>query len=159
MSAAAPPDALALLVTAVDEMRETTSLIPVAEASRSLNRSRRSNFAMLFARSRSEINAGNAMQYLGDNIERARAHWREALSALADLQRLHGGNDVIAELGAQLPIAGLDSVLPRLELEAIPRPTNKAAIHLAAVVETIHDCEHLAATARTKLNLQRMRAD
>jgi hypothetical protein len=53
----------------------------------------------------------------------------------------------------------VDSVLPRLELEAIPRPTNKAAIHLAAVVETIHDCEHLAATARTKLNLQRMRAD
>jgi hypothetical protein len=159
MSAAASPDALELLVTAVDEMRETTSLIPVAEASRSLNRSRRSNFAMLFARSRSEINAGNAMQYLGDNIERARAHWREALSALADLQRLHNDNEAIAELGARLPAAGVDSVLPRLELEAIPRPTKSAAIHLAAVVETIHDCEHLAATARTKLNLQRMRAD
>ena len=99
------------------------------------------------------------MQYLGDNIGRARAHWREALSALADLQRLHSDNEAIAELGAATAGRRMDSVLPRLELEAIPRPTNKAAIHLAAVVETIHDCEHLAATARTKLNLQRMRAD
>lgn len=158
---AGTPDALTLLVTAIDEMRETTSLLPVTEASRSLNRSRKHNFAMLLARSfrSSEVNAGNSLQYLADNVERAREHWREALSAHDDLQRLHGDNVIVAALVEQLSGAGLESVLPRLDLGAIPRPTNKAAVHLAAVVDTIHNCEHLAATARSKLNLQQTRAD
>jgi hypothetical protein len=160
-SESSAPDALTLLVDVVDEMRETTSLLPVAEASRSLNRSRKHNLGMLFARSfrSSEVNAGNSLQYLAENVERAREHWRAGLSALDDLQRLHGDNPVVADLFSQLPGAGLDSVLPRLDLDAIPRPTNKAAVHLAAVVETIHNCEHLAATARSKVNLQQMRAD
>ena len=157
----AGPDALALLVDVVDEMRETTSLLPVAEASRTLNRSRKHNFGMLFARSFSsaEVNAGNSLQYLAENVDRAREHWQVALSLLGDLQRLHGDNPAVAELSVQLPGAGVDDVLPRLQIEAIPRQAKKAAVHLAAVVATIHNCEHLAATARSKVNLQRMRAE
>jgi hypothetical protein len=155
------PDALALLADVVDEMRETTRLLPVAEASRSSDRSLGRNIGMLFARSFSgaEVNADNAVQYLADNAERAREHWRVALASLDDLQRLHGDNLIVAELATQLPPAGVDDVLPRLEIEAIPRGTKKAAAYLAAVVDTIHDCEHLASTARTKLNLQRMSTD
>ena len=47
----------------------------------------------------------------------------------------------------------------RLRYEAIPRPIAKTAVHLAGVVKTIHNCEHLAVTACSKLNLQRMRTD
>jgi hypothetical protein len=99
------------------------------------------------------------MQYLAENVERAREHWREALSALGDLQRLHGDDAIVAGLVEQLSGAGLESVLPRLDIDAIPRGTNKAAVYLEAVVDTIHNCEHLAGTARSKLNLQRMRTD
>ena len=157
----ASPDSLTLLASAIDEMRETTSLLPVAEASRSLNRSWWRNIGMLLARSGSsaEVNAGNSLQYLADNVDRARAHWRSALTALIELQRLHGDNGVVAELAEQLPMAGLNDVLPRLQHDAIPRPTAKAAAHLAAVVNTIHRCEDFAVSARSKLNVQRMRAD
>jgi hypothetical protein len=153
------PGSLTLLVVAIDEMRETTSLIPVADASRSLNRSWWRNIGMLFARSRAEVNAGNALQYLADNVARARGHWREVLSALGELQRLHGDNEVVADLGAHLSSAGVDGVLQRLELDAIPRGTTKTAVYLAAVVDTIHSCEHLAVSARSKLNVQQMRTD
>jgi hypothetical protein len=124
-----------------------------------MNRSWWRNVVALFARSQAEISAGNSLQYLTDNVERAQQHWCEALSSLDDLRRLHHDNELVAALIQQLPGAGLDDVLPRLQLDAIPRPTAKAAVHLAAVVDTIHSCEHLAATARNKLNLQRMRTD
>ena len=149
MAAAASPDALALLVTAVDEMRETTSLIPVARgvALARIDRGS-SNFGMLFARSfsSSEVNAGQR-----DAVPRRQRratlaqHWREALSvarrSATPAQRQRGRRR--AWQRSCRPPDWTD-VLPRLELEAIPRPTNKAAVHLAAVVETIHDCEHLA---------------
>jgi len=155
------PDALTLVVMAIDEMHQTTALLPVAEASRSLNRSWWRNIGMLFARSVSgaEVGADNSLQYLAENVDRAQQHWREALSSLSELQRLHTDNEVVASLVEQLPNAGLNEVLPQLDVEAIPRGTAKAAVHLAAVVDIIHRCEHLAAGARNKLNLQRMRAD
>ena len=153
------PDAITLLATAIDEMRETTGLLPVTEASRSLNRSWWRNIVMLLARSRAEVGAGNTLQYLADNVDRAQQHWREALLSIGELQRLHSDREVVAALGAQLQDAGLSDVLAQLEIDAIPRPTAKAAVHLAAVVNTIHDCENLAVTARSKLNLQRMRTD
>ena len=116
-------------MNAIDEMRETTSLIPVADASRSLNRSWWRNIGMLFARSRAEISAGNAVQYLGDNVERARGHWREALSSLSELQRLHGDNEVVAELAAQLPKAGVNDVLREVgaRCNPAPRPQSRGA--------------------------------
>jgi hypothetical protein len=106
-----------------------------------------------------EVGADNSLQYLAENVDRARSHWCEALSSLSELQRLHGDNEVVRTLGEQLPNAGLNDVLPQLNLDAIPRSTAKAAVHLAAVVDIVHRCEHLAAGARSKLNLQRMRAD
>ena len=152
-------DAYSLLVSAIDEMHQTTSLLPVTEASRSMQRSWWRNVVMLFARSNAEIQAGNSLQYLVDNLDRAQRHWNESLASLDQLQRLHHDNEVVAALGQQLSAAGLLEVLPLLQADAVPRPVAKAAVHLRGVVDRIHNCEHLAVQARTKLNLQRMRAD
>ena len=157
MSDARPSDAVTLLVDALDEMRETTSLLPVESAGRSLHRSWWRNLFFGFARSKAEVSAGLAVQYLGENIDRARDHWRAALSSLAELQRVHGGNEVVARLSGQLQVAGVNGVLGRLQHDAIPRPIAKTAVHLAAVVATIRECDRVVLDARNKLALQRMR--
>ena len=159
MTDEAPSDALTMLVYAVDEMRETTTLLPVAEVSRGQNRPWWRNLFWGFARSRAEITAGLAVQYLGENIDRARAHWREALTLLADLQRTHATNEVVVTLIDELRGAGLDTVLPRLQHDAIPHPIAKTAVHLTAVVDTIRACQRLSVAARSKLLLQQVRDD
>ena len=159
MTDEAPSDVLTMLVYAVDEMRETTTLLPVAEVSRGQNRPWWRNLFWGFARSRAEITAGLAVQYLGENIDRARAHWREALTLLADLQRTHATNEVVVTLIDELRGAGLDTVLPRLQYDAIPHPIAKTAVHLTAVVDTIRACQRLSVAARSKLLLQQVRDD
>jgi hypothetical protein len=157
MSDSPPADALSLLTYALDEMRETSTLLPVAEASRSSRRPWWRNVFFGFARSNSEVTAGLAVQYLGENIDRARGHWREVLSLMSDLQRDHGDNEVVALLGHQLDDAGINEILPKLRHDAIPHPIAKTAAHLEGVVSTIRDCDRLAQDARNKLTLQRMR--
>jgi hypothetical protein len=157
VSEAAPADALTMLVCALDEMRETTSLLPVTDVSRSFHRPWWRNVFFGFARSHSEVSAGLSVQYLGENIDRARDHWREALASLSDLQRLHGDNEVVARLGQQLQAEGLDGILDRLQHRAIPSPMSKTAIHLESVVADIRNCDRIALDARNKLTLQRMR--
>ena len=154
-----PSDALTMLVYALDEMRETTALLPVAEVSRGQNRPWWRNLFFGFARSRAEVSAGLAVQYLGENIDRARTHWRDALTLLADLQRTHATNEVVVTLIDDLRGAGLDTVLPRLQHDVIPNPIAKTAVHLTAVVETIRNCQRLAVAARSTMLLQRMRDD
>ncbi|HVE18342.1 MAG TPA: hypothetical protein VNB52_04620 [Ilumatobacteraceae bacterium] len=157
MSDSPPADALTVLTYALDEMRETTTLLPVAEASRSSRRPWWRNVFFGFARSNSEVTAGLAVQYLGENIDRARGHWREVLSLMSSLQRDHGDNEVVALLGHQLDAAGINEILPKLRHDAIPRPIARTAAHLEGVVSTIRDCDRLAQDARNKLTLQRMR--
>ncbi|MEO8267537.1 MAG: hypothetical protein ABI706_18705 [Ilumatobacteraceae bacterium] len=157
MTDEAPSDALTMLVYALDEMRETATLLPVAEVSRGQNRPWWRNLFFGFARSRAEVSAGLAVQYLGENVDRARTHWREALTLLADLQQTHATNEVVVTLIDDLRGAGLDTVLPRLQHDAIPHPIAKTAAHLTAVVESIRSCQRLAVAARSKLLLQQMR--
>jgi hypothetical protein len=157
MSDTQPAGALTLLTYALDEMRETTTLLPVAEVSRSFHRPWWRNVFFGFARSNAEVTAGLAVQYLGENIDRARDHWREALTLLSDLQRNHGDNEVVVRLGQQLQAAGIDGVLAKLQHSAIPHPVAKTAAHLEEVVATIRECDQLALDARNKLTLQRMR--
>jgi hypothetical protein len=157
MSDAGPSDPVGMLVYALDEMRETTSLLPVAEVGRSLHRSPVRNLFFGFARSKAEVSAGLAVQYLAENVDRAREHWRDALTLLDDLQIVHRSNEVVAKLGEQLQAAGVSGVLGRLQHDAIPRPIAKTAVHLEAVVATIRDCEHFVLDARNTLTLERMR--
>ena len=157
MSDAPPADALSLLVYALDEMRETIALIPVADLSRSSARPWWRNVFFAFARSRGEVGAGFAVQYLTENLERSRGHWRQALSLLDQLQNEHSANEMVVQLGDALQAAGLDEVLPRLQDDALPHRIDKTGAHLAAVVATIRECDRVALDARNKLTLQRMR--
>jgi hypothetical protein len=157
MSNSPSPDALTLLTYALDEMRETIALIPVAELSRSAARPFWRNVFFAFARSRGEVDAGFAVQYLTENLERSRGHWHEALSLLDELQREHSANETILQLGDALREAGVDEVLPRLQDDALPHTVDKTGAHLAAVVATIHECDRILHAARNKLLLQRIR--
>jgi len=141
----------------LDEMRETTNLLPAAELSRTSQRRGWRKVVYGFARSRAELSAGFAMQYLTENTGRARDHWCEALSVLGEIDAACGGDDVIARMNEDLRAAGLDQVLPRLRPDAIPYATADAAVHLSAVVATIRDCAQVAVTARNRLALQRLR--
>jgi len=142
------------LTEALDEMRETTNLLPAAELSRTSQRRGWRKLVYAFARSRGEISAGFAMQYLTENTGRARDHWRDALAALAEIDR---AGEPLAGLSQDLRAAGVDEVLPRLRPDAIPYATSQAAAHLSAVVATIRDCEELVVAARNRLALQRLR--
>ena len=157
MSDSSQRDAVTLLVYALDEMRETTNLLPEKDLSRATNRPwwRKALFGVI--RTRAEVSAGLAVQYLGENIDRARGHWREALSLIHELQHEHHDNAEVSLLVEDLQIAGLYDVLPQLQHDAIPHPFAKTAAHLSAVVATIRHCDDIALKARSKLLLQRMR--
>jgi hypothetical protein len=145
---------LTWLTEVLDEMRETRSLLPAAELTRTSQRRGWRKVVYAFARSRGEISAGYAMQYLTENTARARDHWREALAALAEIE---GAGEPLAQLSEGLRVTGVDEVLPRLRSDAIPYATAEAATHLSEVVATIRDCEELVVAARNRLVLQRSR--
>ena len=145
---------LTWLTEVLDEMRETRSLLPAAELTRTSQRRGWRKVVYAFARSRGEISAGYAMQYLTENTARARDHWRETLVALAEIER---AGEQLALLSEDLRAAGVDEVLPRLRSDAIPYATAQAATHLSEVVATIRDCEELVVAARNRLVLQRSR--
>jgi hypothetical protein len=151
------PDALTLVVYALDEMRETTSLLPVTDVARSYRRPWWRNIFFAFARSRSELSAGFAVQYLDENLDRARAHWREAVAHIGDLATYHSDNELISPLIAELRDAGFGQVLSQLDDDAIPRPMSETAVHLGRLVDRIRYCERIAQDARKTLTLQRMR--
>jgi len=151
---------LTRLTEVLDEMRETKELLPAAELSRTSQRRGWRKIVYGFARSRREISAGFAMQYLTENTGRARDHWSEALSTLDEVGHAgHAGvhDELITRLVQDLDAAGLCTVLPRLRSDAIPYSTAEAATHLSQVVATIRDCEQLVAAARSRLMLQRLR--
>ena len=145
---------LTWLTEVLDEMRETRNLLPAAELTRTSQRRGWRKVVYAFARSRGEISAGYAMQYLTENTARARDHWRETLVALAEIER---AGEQLALLSEDLRAAGVDEVLPRLRSDAIPYATAQAATHLSEVVATIRDCEELVVAARNRLVLQRSR--
>src|SRR3954447_14097432 len=82
----------------LDEMRETTSLLPAAELSRTWQRRGWRKFAYGFARSRGEISSGFAMQYLTENIGRARDHWGDAVAMLSEIERAGADRELVKRL-------------------------------------------------------------
>jgi hypothetical protein len=151
-----PLDTAMLLTYALDEMRETTNLLRIADLTRSTSRPWWRKVFFAFARSRAEVSAGFAVQYLGENIDRARDHWREALSLLAGLHLApHDSSSVVGELLEQLHGAGVDDVLARLRHDAIPHPFADAAAHLTKVIGTIRDCDRVVLGALSQLMLKR----
>lgn len=151
-----PPILVTELAYVIDEMRETTNLLRVQETLREGHRPWWRNFFFAFFRTGREASADLAIQYLGENIDRARDHWREALRLLSELRASSPSDDFVL-LDRELQNAGLNDVLPRLGHDVIPGPRREAAVHLSAVVDTIRECAQLAVSTRNRLVLQRMR--
>ncbi|HSB84770.1 MAG TPA: hypothetical protein VLD86_00600 [Ilumatobacteraceae bacterium] len=158
MADEAVTDGSMLLVYLLDELRETSGLLRVADLDRQTRRPWWRNLFFGVVRTKSEVTAGFALQYLGENIDRARDHWREAVRHRHELERSSRA-DWVSRLGADLDAAGFDGVLPRLAHSAIPHTTAEAARHLGGVVATIRDCDALVTRARNQLTLQKMRSE
>jgi hypothetical protein len=157
MADASHAQLLTRLAEVLDEMRETTDLLPAAELSRTSQRRGWRKFVYGFARSRGEISAGFAMQYLTENLGRARDHWRDAVSTLSEIERAGVEHQLVIQLIDDLNAAGVDEVLPRLRPDAVPYAASAAATHLSLVVATIRDCEQIVVAARNRLALQGLR--
>ena len=149
-----PPDAVTLLVYALDEMREATGLLRIADLARSSRRPWWRNVFFGVVRTRTEVGAGFAVQYLGENIDRARDHWRAALELFDELQETHQADELVRRLGEDLQGAGLNEILPKLQHRAIPHPIGHAAAHLEGVLEQIRSCDRIVVSARSLLMRQ-----
>jgi hypothetical protein len=141
----------------LDEIRATSALLRVADLARTAPRPWWRNLFFGLVRTPTEVSADLGVQYLGENIDRARDHWREAISLAGELHRTFPTNEMVVALGEALDRAGLNEVIPLLQHDAIPRRVADAAVHLAAVVDKIRECDRLVAEARQRLLLQRAR--
>ena len=137
----------------IDEMRETTNLLRVQETLQEGHRPWWRNFLFAFIRVGREATADLAVQYLGENIDRARDHWREALRIVDEML----GDEFGEQLSRDLNDAGFRSVMPRLAHDRIPGPRKDAAAHLTDVVSTIRVCSQLVVNARNQLTLRKLR--
>ena len=159
MDEAPAPTALSLLDYLLDEIRETSGLLRVADLARAGQRPWWRTFTFGLIRSPTEVTADLGLLYLGQNIDRARDHWREALSLCAQLEPMLPTSEVLSRLHPQLVEAGIRDVLPQLQHDAIPSPVKEMSVHLAGVVDKIRECDRLVVTARSRLLLERMRND
>lgn len=153
------PSALTVVDFLLDEIRQTSGLLRVADTAQSAQRPWWRTFTFGLVRTPGEVTADMGMLYVGQNIDRSRDHWRQALAHRAELRRLDRGNDVIVRLDADLTGAGMDDVLAQLQHDAIPSPVKQMAAHLTGVVGTIRDCDRVVLAARSRLLLERMRSD
>lgn len=143
----------ATLAQIIDEMRETTNLLRVQEVVKEGEAPWWRNLFFSVFRLGREVTADLAIQYLGENIDRARDHWREALRLVDQLL----DDDFGELLSRELNDAGIRSVMPRLAHDRIPIPRKEAAAHLADVVSTIRACTQLLVNARNQLMLRKLR--
>jgi hypothetical protein len=150
------PTPLLLLDYLLDEIRATSGLLRVADLSRAAHRPWWRSVAFGLIRTPTEVSADLGLLYVGQNIDRARDHWREALAHCDQLDQLHPRNDGLADLHRQLAEAGMRGVLSKLQHEAIPAPVRQMAVHLTGVVDTIRECDRLVVAARSRLLLERM---
>jgi hypothetical protein len=151
------PTALTTLDYLLDEIRATSALLRVADLARSDHRPWWRNLFFGLVRTPTEVSADLGVQYLGENIDRARDHWREAMSLGDELHRTFPTNEVVVRLGEDLDHAGFREVIPLLQHDAIPHRVAQAAVHLADVVDKIRECDRLVADTRKQLMLQRAR--
>jgi hypothetical protein len=157
MSDAPPPDFVAMLTYVLDESREARDLLRISQAGLA-RRSQgwREKFGPT-VRTGKGIASGLSAQYLGENMFRARAHWRAGMGYLRDVVAVASTNENVRLVEDELRRAGVDGVMPKLADEAIPYDRKKAATHLQAVLDQMSDCDDVIVKARSKLLLQRMR--
>ena len=155
MSDAPPVAVLTLLAYAIDEIRETRDLLRVSLAGLARRRGWRHLFGWVVG-TRDVLTAGLAVQYLADNLARARDHWRAELGYLADLCAAADTSPLLRRLADDLEHAGVDHIMAKLGDDAVPRDRPRAAAHLEDTLRRMSECERILTEARNALMLQRM---
>jgi hypothetical protein len=156
---ATTPEIVTLLTYILDENRESLELVRLSHAGlvhRSIGLRRRLDAVI---RTADGFAAGQAVQYLRENLGRARQHWRTGLEHLAELHAAYPNDERVQLLYHQLRQAGVSEIAPLLSLDAVPRGRNRAAAHLDAVLSRMSDCDNVVASARSELTLRNMRND
>ena len=160
MSEDATTSAIVTLLTYVlDENRESRELVRLSHGGfvhRSIGLRRRLDAVI---RTTDGFAAGQAVQYLGENLGRARQHWRTGLAHLAELYASYGNNERVQLLEDGLRRAGVSEIESLLSIDAVPRGRKRAAAHLEAVLSRMSDCDNVVAGARSELALQKLRND
>jgi hypothetical protein len=148
-----------LLTYILDENRESRELVRLSHAGlvhRSMGLRRRLDVVI---RTADGFAAGQAVQYLRENLGRARQHWRTGLAHLAELHAAYPNNERVQVLQDELRQAGVSEIESLLSLDAVPRGRKRAAAHLDAVLSRMSDCDNVVASARSELTLRKMRND
>jgi hypothetical protein len=156
---ARPVAPITLMTYALDESREARELLLMSHAGLT-DRSRRWRQRVgSIVGARDQFMAGLAAQYLGENLYRAREHWRSYVQCCDDLGANNHTDDNIQLLVMELREAGLDSVVAELADDSVPRQRKLAAEHLGSVMNRMSECDRLIIAARVLLMLRRMRDD
>jgi hypothetical protein len=156
---ATSPEIVTLLTYILDENRESRELVRLSHAGlvhRSIGMRRRLDAVI---RTADGFAAGQAVQYLRENLGRARQHWRTGLAHLAELHAAYPDNEQVQVLQDELRQAGVSEIESLLSLDAVPRGRKRAAAHLDAVLSRMSDCDNVVASARSELTLRNMRND
>jgi hypothetical protein len=157
MREATPTDTLTLLAYAIDEMHETSSLLRVYDVLRDAHRPWWRALFFAAVRTGRDMNAEMAVQYLGQNVERARDHWCEAVRLLTTLFERQSDDPLLRDTELEVTRLGFYDVLGRLTLDAIPGPRAQAAEYLGKVCQTIGACKEVVVKTRSSVMLRRMR--
>ena len=156
---ATTPEIVTLLTYVLDEHRESRELVRLSHAGlvhRSMGLRRRLDAVI---RTTDGFAAGQAVQYLRENLGRAREHWRTGLAHLVELQETYPNNVRVQALQAELRRAGVSEIESLLSPDAVPRGRKRAAAHLEAVLSRMSDCDNAVASIRSELTLRNMRDD
>jgi len=149
-------DPITLMTYALDESREARELLVMSHAGLAGRNQRWRQRVGAITGARDQFMASLAAQYLGENLYRAREHWRSYMQCCADLGA-DGDSDEIRLLVVALREAGLDDVVAQLADASVPRQRKLAAEHLGAVMTRMSECDRLIIAARVRLMLRRMR--
>ncbi len=156
---ATTPEIVTLLTYVLDENRESRELVRLSHAGlvhRSIGVRRRLDAVI---RTTDGFAAGQAVQYLRENLGRARQHWRTGLAHLAELYAAYPNNERVQVLQDELRQAGVSEIEPLLSRDAVPRGRKRAAAHLEAVLSRMSDCDNAVASVRSELTLRNIRND
>ncbi len=148
-----------LMTYALDESREARELLLMSHAGLTGRSKRLRQRVGSLAGARDQFMAGLAAQYLGENLYRAREHWRSYVQCCADLGANSDTEEAIRLLMVALHETGLDVVVSQLADDVVPRQRKQAAAHLSAVMNRMAECDRLIIAARIELMLRRMRDD
>jgi hypothetical protein len=151
------PSAMMLLTYALDEDREARDLVRLSHAGLARRpQGWRDRFGAAVA-TRDGFVAGLTVQYLTENLRRARTHWSECVAYVLQLTRSGQDEDLVLPMAASLQRAGLDSIVDDLAVSAVPTERKAAAAYLDAVLSRMSECDRILAATRSRLLLERVR--